>query len=140
MSRLIKFRAWNQEDSRFEPDITKTFICINLEGGGRIVHPLLHVVMNMPNLPGWTIQQFTGLTDSEGKEIYEGDIVKWSESHWPEEERVEGIYEVKWNEDDLRLDFYDPFGNTWWPLCDTDFETVVGNICENPLFDPEEND
>lgn len=79
------------------------------------------------------IQQYTGLKDETGKEIYEGDIVNWSDNQgWEDGRTFTGFYEVKWNEDTLRFDFYEVHGNVWWELTDTQFNCVVGNIFENP--------
>ncbi len=71
------------------------------------------------------IQQFTGLLDKNGKEIYEGDIVKTNFRkivvEWGKDYDVDGWYQ--WAGYDLGI--YDD----GYP--EKDFE-VIGNIYENP--------
>ena len=70
------------------------------------------------------IEQYTGLKDKNGKEIYEGDIVKL----WDREPEL-----VVW---DNLIGVYDPLS---WETFDTDECEVIGNIHENPeLLESEE--
>lgn len=57
--RKIKFRAWDEDLGMSEP--------FNLEGAG-----IMFLEGGNPD----SIMQYTGLKDKNGKEIYEGDIVK----------------------------------------------------------------
>lgn len=61
--RKIKFRAWNESSKT----MTTPYLWINNENmaGQRLVDAPTHQLM-----------QFTGLHDKNGREIYEGDIVK----------------------------------------------------------------
>lgn len=81
-----------------------------------------------------TVGQFTGLTDKNGKKIFEGDII----TDDPENLSFKNFYGVKYNED--KASFYvedenheEYLGEVW----DTDI-VVIGNIHDNPELLKEE--
>lgn len=115
MSREIKFR-------HIKPDGSVEFEQLNRE------------------MSGGYIEQYTGLKDKNGKEIYEGDIVE--EDIDFNSKMTDGIfrYKVYWNEDELCWSL-DPIGpesihNDLWELNSSC--RVIGNIHEPPKdFRPE---
>jgi hypothetical protein len=104
--REIKFRAWNKKHNimvsweQMKVDNTVT-ICFGSVDSVR------------------ELMQFTGLLDKNGKEIYEGDIIK---------EKFDGLTKIEWGENcsccSKVVGFI--FGSGY-----KDVE-VIGNIYENP--------
>lgn len=128
MEREIKFRAkradgsaWVYGDLRQENSGNKV-IMTNLktweDNGGNVDAYGENIIVN-PS----TIGQYTGLHDKNGKEIYEGDIVKWDECV-ADYVRVENKSEV----------FYDDSTCSFEPLDEVFYSTfeVIGNIYDNP--------
>ncbi len=66
--REIKFRAWNGKNKEFVYEV----LCCGED---------INSVLNSKT-SGLIFQQFTGLHDKNGKEIYEGDILK-DPAHYP---------------------------------------------------------
>ncbi len=127
----LKFRAWDKHEQKM---FTNDELII--WNGNVYANDSKKLTCN--NLKGWSIDdeylmQSTGLVDKNGKEIFEGDIVKMSKDVYSEPTYYEvvrhygGAYRLESKQHGCEL----------W-LRHTDCE-VVGNIYENPeLLDDKE--
>ena len=76
--REIKFRAWHNNAKRYMEDL-----CLYLDSGE--LGDVSECFHNLENKEDYVLEQYTGLKDKNGKEIYEGDIVEFDDFHSPNE-------------------------------------------------------
>lgn len=147
--REIKFRVWNEDKKKMiypnydnvgdvhqgiqlMPDSSGHIKDFNID------EPVKDIIVSFDKNTG-NLMQFTGLKDKDGKEIYEGDIVRFPKYAYPDNDMSigAGVYVIKdfiWGMKELLKDVWhidEPIfelrDKCFYEICE-----VIGNIYENP--------
>jgi uncharacterized phage protein (TIGR01671 family) len=84
MNRQLKFRIWDKTEKEFT-NVSPSFVYNSQEKAFEFCGSLYQ-------RENWVIQQFTGLKDSNGKEIYEGDILVEKHNGGEGEANIRQVY------------------------------------------------
>jgi hypothetical protein len=117
MKREIKFRYWNGVTNQMVNEPEMPF----KEGW---------TITQLFSERGWHWLQFTGLTDSNGRDIYEGDILELyieSKGNWRDK-----LYRVAVEWDQEMCCYRNSATHNEWDCEDAAKHEVIGNIYENP--------
>lgn len=135
--REIKYRAWDTKKNTWCNIVVidlngNLYFSTSSQGNGEVV------LVGPLNKDIIILQQYTGLKDKNGKDIYEGDIVSVPERYIGDHLCKAFIGEVVFEEGGFRVDSLIE-GKDWMDDCIALYEAVfsynsevTGNIYENP--------
>ena len=124
--REIKFRAWDKNLKQMVEVMTLSFRCGHIDCVHHAhEHKGGHYLTNGEK--DYNLMQYTGQKDRNGKEIYEGDIVR--EVIWKPDQKEDIRHKIKWYPRNCSFGF-----SGRMQICEADARDweVIGNIYENP--------
>lgn len=130
MNRDIKFRLWSKIGKKFiETDNPDLDFVINNNGYLYSIEYCCGETCILPQMDT-EVLQFTGLKDRNGKEIYEGDILKYN---FPYDGRLKHVSSVKFLETEASFGIKDRYGNEipLYRIAANNYFEIIGNIYEN---------
>ena len=140
MNREIKYRAWLKEEKKMVIVETIDFSekSIQYLEKNEIIDTYL---LRTKFLEDIDLMQYTGLKNKNGKEIYEGDILKYN---FPYDGRLKHVSLVKFVETEASFGIKDRYENEipLYRIAANNYFEVIGNIYENEelLKSEEKND
>ena len=128
----MKYKLWDKENKEFLEDTWETEYAVLKNGN------IIEIYDNgfgegysISDLENIEVLQFTGLQDRNGKEIYEGNILKYN---FPYDGRLKHVSPVKFLETEASFGIKDRYENEipLYRITANNYFEVVGNIYENP--------
>lgn len=136
MSRELKFRGWGKKQKKY---VDVQVVRFGLNGLPVQIEVKdskeMSVAIYSASADEYVLEQYTGLKDKNGKEIYEGDFVKQLVYALDGNERTT-TWVARWNNDSFCYDLYRIsgalYGTSMLAGCKSEDCEVIGNIHENP--------
>jgi uncharacterized phage protein (TIGR01671 family) len=137
MNRQIRFRVWDIKGGNWlNPDHTQDGAGITFKGEVAFCSQSQFGYVREEHKDRFVIQQFTGVKDKNGREVFEGDILKFKTyDGWKDDFGRYVFLEVRYHEltASFRMTRCDTYRGDSFDYSDKPKEVeVVGNIFENP--------
>lgn len=136
MSRVLKFRIWDKAN--------KEYMVLGATGLDARNGDVIDYYNEGNRLGGpeeYDVEQYTGLKDKDGKEIYEGDIIKQLMYVFKGNEHTT-TWQVRWNKEECCFELHYLSGSLFGDsmMADDEDYKVIGNIHESNMEKLDEPD